>query len=78
VDDDAADGEEPDDDADDFGKVGCVGALFAVDGDGFEEFEGDVEVEDGGDTDWTEETDEDGLAFFLDLVDQLMQAENNW
>lgn len=70
--DDAADGEEPDDDVEGLGEAGDVGPLDAVDGDAGEEVETEVEVEDGGDADGAEEANEDCLALFRDLVDELV------
>ena len=77
VDDDAADGEEPDDDVHDVLEVGGVGADGVVfEGDGVEEVEGDVEVEDCGDADGAEETHECGLVDFFDLGDLLVNRHH--
>lgn len=78
MDDDAADGEEPNDYVDDFSEMGRICALFAVYRDSLEELEGYVKIEDRGNADWTEETDEDSLAFFFDLVDEFVHGENDW
>lgn len=74
----AANSKEPNDDREDFSKVCSVLTYNAVDGDGLEELETDVQVEDGRDADRTEEADEDGLAFLFDLVDEFVHREDNW
>ena len=49
-----------------------------VDGDGLEELERDVEVEDCRDANRTEETNEDCLALLFDLVDGFVEGEDDW
>ena len=76
--DDAADGEEPDDDVHDVleaGGVGSDGVVFVY-GDGVEEVEGYVEVEDCGDADGAEEAHEGRLVDFFDLRDFLVDRHH--
>lgn len=76
MDDDRADGEEPHDDVHDVLEVAGVGADGAVDGDGVEEVEAHVEVEDGRDADGAEEAHEGGLVDFFDLRDFLVDGHD--
>src|SRR5277367_1248516 len=75
VDDDAADGEQPDDDAHHVLEVGGVRAHSAVgEGNGVQKVEADIEVEDGRDAIGAEEADEGGLLELFNLGNLLCSA----
>lgn len=70
--------QKPNHNHDRFPKALGIFADNAVDGDGLEKFERDVDVEDGGDADGAEETDENGLALLFDLGDEFVDGEDDW
>ena len=73
---DTADYLEPDHYHHDLAELRRIFALDSVDLDLFEELEADIEVEDGGNSNWAKETHEDGLSLLFDLVDQPMHSEH--
>ena len=74
----AANDEEPHHHVHHLHEIFGIGSDFSVYLLSAEEFQGDVEVEDGADTYGTEESDVEGLSGLLDLVDLLMHAKDNW
>lgn len=74
---DAADDQEPHHDPDGIHDLLCVLAHFPIDCDLLEEFPADRKIEDGANTDWTEESDKGSLCEMLDLVDVLVHCEDD-
>lgn len=69
---DATYGEEPDDDLEIFSELRGVCSLDSVYCDACQEVETDVDVENGGDANWSEEPDEDCLTWLFNLMNCLM------
>jgi len=68
--DNAADGEEPNNNGDDFAQFLSISSLNPINGDPFEELEADVKIENSRYADRAKEPNENGLSLLFDLVDE--------
>jgi hypothetical protein len=72
----AADGEEPDNNGDDFAQLFGIFPLDTINGNPFKELETDVEIEYSRYADGTKEANENCLSLLFDLVDELAKMRS--
>jgi hypothetical protein len=70
----AADGEEPNNNGDDFAQLLSISSLNPINGDPFEELEADVKIENSRYADRTKEPNENRLSLLFDLVNELAKT----
>ncbi len=74
----AANGKEPNNDIDHFTQSFGIFSLDSIDRYIVKKVDSDIQVEHCRNPDWPEEAHEDGLPFFLDLMNELVHSKHNW